>query len=80
MPGLEQSRNMLKDFYEVYSVSSGTELFKLLEDTVPDLILLNIDVPKMNSYEIVMKLKIDERFTNIPVVFLTEKKLDEPTT
>ena len=71
MANLDQGRMMLKTFYEVYPAPSAAKLFEILESVIPDLILLDIDMPVMNGYEAIRKLKADQRFTDIPVIFLT---------
>jgi len=43
----------------------------------PDLILLDINMPKLNGYQVLEKLKADEKFNFIPVVILTSSKADE---
>ena len=70
---LDQGRNILKAFYEVYPASSAAKLFSYLEKVIPDLILLDIEMPEMNGYEAIKVLKADERYADIPVIFLTAK-------
>ena len=70
---LSQGKNILKTFYKVYPAPSADKLFETLENVVPDLILLDIEMPEMNGYEAIKLLKADCRFTDIPVVFLTSK-------
>jgi putative two-component system response regulator len=70
---LDMGRNMLKTFYEAYPAISAVKLFELLDNIMPDLILLDIDMPDMNGYEVIQKLKNDERFADIPVIFLSAK-------
>jgi putative two-component system response regulator len=62
---------MLKEFYEVLAVPSGAKLFTLLDHFLPDLILLDVDMPEMNGYDAIEKLKADTRFASIPVIFVT---------
>lgn len=71
MSYLEQGRNMLKTFYEVFPAPSAAKLFEILENVIPDLILLDIEMPEMDGYEAIRKLKADERYSDIPVIFLT---------
>ena len=66
-------RDLLKTFYEVYPVPSAARLFELLENVIPDLILLDIEMPEMDGYEAIKKLKSEPRFADIPVIFLTAK-------
>ena len=74
---LDQGRNILKPFYEVYPASSAAKMFAYLEKFVPDLILMDIEMPEMNGYEAIVKLKEDERYADIPVIFLTAKSDEE---
>ena len=73
MANLTMGRNLLKTFYEVYPAPSALKLFEILENVFPDLILLDIEMPELNGYEAIKKLKSDRRFSDIPVVFLTAK-------
>ena len=70
---LTLGRNMLKTFYEVYPARSAAKFFEILEKVFPDLVLLDIEMPEMNGYETITKLKEDERYRDIPVIFLTSK-------
>ena len=73
MASLTQCRNMLKMLYEVYPAPSAAKLFEILEKFLPDLVLLDIEMPEMNGYEAIKKMKADARFADIPVIFLTAK-------
>jgi putative two-component system response regulator len=64
---------ILNEKYDVFTIPSGIKLFKLLEKVVPDLILLDIEMPEMTGYEVIKKLKADPSTAGIPVIFLTAK-------
>ncbi|MCL2817493.1 MAG: response regulator [Clostridiales bacterium] len=70
---LDQGRNMLRTFYEVFPANSAAKMFEILENVIPELILLDIEMPEMNGYEAIKKLKADKRYAGIPVIFLTAK-------
>ena len=66
--------------YKSRPVPSGALALKAVESEAPDLILLDINMPGMNGYEVCEKLKADERYRDIPVIFIsalgeTEDKL-----
>ncbi|MCL2214446.1 MAG: response regulator [Treponema sp.] len=67
-------KRRLMGHYEVYPAESNEALFKILEKITPDLILLDINMPDVDGYEIIKSLKKDERYAGIPVVFLTSNK------
>ncbi|MDR2452808.1 MAG: response regulator [Candidatus Accumulibacter sp.] len=71
MSNLILGKNMLKDRYEVYPLPSAAKLFETLAHVLPDLILLDIEMPEMNGYETMRRLQADERLAGIPVIFVT---------
>jgi DNA-binding response OmpR family regulator len=66
-------KSRLKDRYEIYPVQTSAILFITLEHIKPDLILLDINMPLVDGYEVLEKLKDDERYADIPVIFLSGK-------
>jgi CheY-like chemotaxis protein len=63
---------MLEDQgYEVRLVPNGRLALRAVEASTPDLILLDISMPEMDGYETCEQLKADERFANVPVIFLS---------
>ena len=63
--------------FNVRCANSGKELFTGLEEQKPDLILLDIMMPKMNGLEALTLLKGDPSTASIPVILLTAKVLYE---
>jgi len=74
---LAVGRNLLKPIYEVFPATSAAKLFDILEKFIPDLILLDVNMPEMNGYEAIKVLKSNPRFCDIPVIFLTAKSDEE---
>jgi putative two-component system response regulator len=70
---LKLARNTLMEQYSVYAVPSAEKLFQLLEQTIPDLILLDVLMPGISGYEAMATLKGNPRTAGIPVIFLTSK-------
>jgi len=64
-------KNTMKDMYEVYPCPSALKMFNLLEFFRPDIILLDVEMPEMNGYEAIKKLKSNDKFREIPIIFLT---------
>lgn len=70
---LTVAMNCLMDKYNVFVAPSGEKLFVLLERIEPSLILLDVEMPVMDGYEVIEILKNDEKTKHIPVIFLTVK-------
>ena len=70
-------RSALSDRFNVFTSPSGEKLFYLLGKIKPDIILLDIEMPGMNGYEVIKKLKSSEETSHIPVIFLTGKAESE---
>jgi putative two-component system response regulator len=66
-------KDALSPYYEVFTVPSGEKLLKILRSILPDIILLDIEMPEMDGYEVIKILKADKRTADIPVIFLTAK-------
>jgi putative two-component system response regulator len=73
MTNLTSGKTMLKNFYDVFSIPSAGKLFEILEKVTPDLILLDIEMPGMNGYDAIKKLKAEKKTHDIPVIFLTAR-------
>ncbi len=59
--------------YNVMVASDGMEAIELMHKKLPDLILLDIMMPKMDGYEVCEKLKANNITKDIPVIFITAK-------
>ncbi len=59
------------EYYDVLTASSGHEALELANQTVPDLILLDVMMPRMDGFETCQKLKDNPRTRHIPVVMVT---------
>ena len=62
--------------HEVVSYADGEGLEDKLATELPDVLLLDIVMPKRNGYEILRRLKKDERTRHIPVVLVTGRNQD----
>jgi len=68
---LAMAEEALEDHFRVMTIPSAERMFSLLEKITPDLILLDIEMPEMGGFEALEKLKANNAWSAIPVVFLT---------
>ena len=59
-----------------FSARDGVEAMKLVEKAPPDLILLDVQMPKMDGLEFIGELKKHDAYKEIPVIFLTAGRFD----
>lgn len=80
MANLIMARKTLEEEYEVIPVSSGISALECLNDMpeLPDLVLLDVDMPNVNGFQVISEMKNIPKLVNIPIVFLTAQ--DDDTT
>lgn len=59
--------------HDVTATANGEEAYLKAQEILPDLILLDVRMPRMTGYEACEKIKGNPETTNIPVVFLSAK-------
>ncbi len=64
-------RRLEREGFRVVSADSGEEGLRLAAEHLPNLILLDIMMPKMKGREVCARLKADPKTAHIPVIFLT---------
>lgn len=57
--------------YEVVKAEDGEEALAKLKEKSIDLVILDVNMPKMNGFEVCRKIKEEETFRNIPVILIT---------
>lgn len=68
---LATERSLTRAGYDMSSASDGEEALTIARDRLPDLILLDMLLPKMTGPEVLKALKLDTRTKGIPVVVMT---------
>jgi len=62
--------------FDVIAAANGEEALKLARQEIPDLILMDVRMPRMTGYEACAALKADVKLKDIPVIFLSAKGQD----
>jgi DNA-binding response OmpR family regulator len=69
------SRILSSSGFKVQLAEDGATAIDMAQETIPDMILLDISMPVMDGFETCEKLKADDRTNTIPIIFITA--LDE---
>lgn len=64
---------MKKEGYRVFIARDGEEAFDIIRSEVPDVVLLDIMMPKVNGYEVCTFIKTSPAYQHIKVVFMSSK-------
>ncbi|WAT14156.1 Hpt domain-containing protein [Xanthomonas fragariae] len=67
------SRVLERHNLDITTARDGVEAMKLLEERVPDLMLLDIEMPRMDGYELATAMRADPRFKAVPIMMITSR-------
>jgi putative two-component system response regulator len=73
---LKYAKTALSEMYDVFTIPSAAKMFSVIEtldNNLPSLILLDINMPEMDGIEAIKILKIKSETRDIPIIFLTSK-------
>ena len=63
--------------YSCYCAYNGEDGLKLAREIVPDLMILDVMMPRINGYKISRLLKFDNKYKNIPILMVTARSQEE---
>lgn len=71
------SRLLERHGMEVLTAKDGIEALEVLQDTVPDLMLLDIEMPRMDGFEVASQVRHDSRLKELPIIMITSRTGDK---
>jgi chemosensory pili system protein ChpA (sensor histidine kinase/response regulator) len=74
------SRLLTRAGFAVASAKDGVDALQLLAEQVPDVILLDIEMPRMDGFEFAKTIKGDPKYANIPIVMITSRTAEKHRT
>ena len=67
------SRLMERQGWDVVTAKDGLDAVTQLQDIYPDIVLLDIEMPKMDGFEVLRRARADERLKNLPIIMITSR-------
>jgi chemosensory pili system protein ChpA (sensor histidine kinase/response regulator) len=67
------SRFLKREGFAVTLARDGVEALQMINEHIPDLIILDVEMPNMDGFELISILRSNERFEDIPVILITSR-------
>jgi chemosensory pili system protein ChpA (sensor histidine kinase/response regulator) len=71
------TRLLERNGMHVVTAKDGVDAVSVLQETVPDVFLLDIEMPRMDGYELATHIRNDEKLKNIPIIMITSRTGDK---
>ena len=71
------SRLLTREGYQVILAKDGVDALEQLLEVVPDVVLSDIEMPRMDGFDLVRNIRADKRLANLPVVMITSRMADK---
>ena len=71
------SRILMREGYQVITAKDGLDALQLLQTAKPDVMLLDIEMPRMDGFELTKVMRADSKMTHIPIIMITSRTADK---
>jgi chemosensory pili system protein ChpA (sensor histidine kinase/response regulator) len=71
------TRLLTREGYQVLTAKDGIEALEHLTDIIPDVMLVDIEMPRMDGFDLTRNVRADERLKNIPIIIITSRTADK---
>ncbi|MDW3095714.1 MAG: Hpt domain-containing protein [Gammaproteobacteria bacterium] len=71
------TRFLERNNYKVVTAKDGVDALQKMQKIVPDVVLLDIEMPRMDGYELAAQMRKEERLANIPIIMITSRTGDK---
>ena len=70
-------RMLAREGYEVATAKDGVDALEQLLDVVPDVMLVDIEMPRMDGFDLTRNVRADARLKNVPIIMITSRTADK---
>ncbi|MBF1164563.1 MAG: Hpt domain-containing protein [Dechloromonas agitata] len=71
------SRLLMREGYQVVLAKDGVDALEQLSEVMPDVILSDIEMPRMDGFDLVRNIRADERLRGLPIIMITSRTADK---
>jgi chemosensory pili system protein ChpA (sensor histidine kinase/response regulator) len=70
-------RLLMREGYQVVLAKDGVDALQQLQDYTPDVMLVDIEMPRMDGFDLTRNIRGDERYQKIPIIMITSRTADK---
>ncbi|TAK90654.1 MAG: response regulator [Burkholderiaceae bacterium] len=70
-------RLLVREGYQVVLAKDGVDALRQMQDYTPDVMLVDIEMPRMDGFDLTRNVRGDDRFKNIPIIMITSRTADK---
>jgi chemosensory pili system protein ChpA (sensor histidine kinase/response regulator) len=70
-------RLLAREGYQVLTAKDGVDALEQLLDTIPDVLLVDIEMPRMDGFDFTRNVRADARLKGIPIIMITSRTADK---
>jgi chemosensory pili system protein ChpA (sensor histidine kinase/response regulator) len=70
-------RLLAREGYNVLTAKDGVDAMEQLQDTVPDVMLVDIEMPRMDGFDLTRNVRADSRLKRIPIIMITSRTAEK---
>ncbi|GBL44250.1 signal transduction histidine kinase CheA [Sulfuriferula multivorans] len=70
-------RLLAREGYEVITAKDGLDALQMLQDVIPDVMLLDIEMPRMDGFELTKTMRADTQLAGVPIIMITSRTADK---
>jgi len=70
-------RLLVREGYEVITAKDGLDALQMLQDVIPDVMLLDIEMPRMDGFELTNTMRADAQLAGVPIIMITSRTADK---
>jgi chemosensory pili system protein ChpA (sensor histidine kinase/response regulator) len=71
------TRLLSREGFRVESAKDGVDALEKMNDLIPDLVLLDVEMPRMDGFELARVMRADERLRAVPIIMITSRTADK---
>jgi chemosensory pili system protein ChpA (sensor histidine kinase/response regulator) len=71
------SRLLIREGFRVDSAKDGVDALEKMHDLIPDVVLLDVEMPRMDGFELARVMRGDERLKSVPIIMITSRTADK---